>query len=278
MASATASECAKAFMEWISRFGVCKRAISDNGNTFVSNLYREIMKTFNIEVQFTPAYHPATNGMVERRHQTLKNALKASLVDMGAHHGSQWRRAFPWVLLGKRVAFQPDLNTSSALLAFGRSPLIPGQVLGDPGPPLNSLQIKALLEELYKMEAKPALQTSSQPNQIDISATDSATHVYVKVDEPKGLASRFEGPFEIISRPSRSQVQVRIGSYASGEPRLLTFHWTACKIAHMREEAETGSRPKLGRPPKASLLDAGQKSIGVVSRSSASDTSVVVKL
>ena len=60
----------------------------------------------------------------------------------------------------------------------------------------------------------------------------------------------FCGPF--VSK------QVRIGSYVSGEPRLLTFHWTACKIAHMREEAETGSRPKLGRPPKASLLDAGQ--------------------
>ena len=170
---------------------------------------------------------------------------------MGNHHQDKWRRALPWVLLGKRVAFQPDLDTSAALLAFGRSPLIPGQLLGEPGPPLTSLQVKALLEELYRLENKPALQTSSQSKFLDISETDEVTHVYVKVEEPRGLAPRFEGPFEVTSRPSRSQVQVRVGSYASGEPRLLTYHWSSCKIAHMRQNAVTGSRPKLGRRPQA---------------------------
>ena len=153
----------------------------------------------------------------------------------------------PWVLLGKRVAFQPDLDTSAALLAFGRSPLIPGQLLGEPGPPLTNLQVRALLEEIYRLEARPALQTSSKPNKIDISNTDNVSHVYVKVEEPRGLNPRFEGPYEIVARPSRSQVQVRVGSYATGEPRLLTYHWSWCKPAHMREGADVGSRPKLGR-------------------------------
>ena len=184
---------------------------------------------------------------------TLKNALKASLIDMENTHGDKWRRALPWVLLGKRIAFQPDLNTSAALLAFGRSPLIPGQVIGEPGPPLTSLQVRALLEELYRMEAKPALQTSSNKNEIDISSTEAATHVYVKVEEPKGLSARFEGPYEIVSRPSRSQVQVRIGSYVSGEPRLSTYHWSSCKIAYMRDNALEGARPKLGRPSVQNL-------------------------
>ena len=250
MAAATASECCKAFMEWVSRFGVCKSAVSDNGNTFIANLYREIMNTFNIKVTFTPSYHPATNGLIERRHQTIKNSLKASLIDMGNHHGNKWRRALPWVLLGKRIAFQPDLDTSSALLAFGRSPLIPGQLLGEPGPPLTNLQVRALLEELYRLETNPAKQTSSKLNPIDISKTDNVSHVYVKVEEPHGLAPRFEGPYAIVSRPSRSQVQVRVGSYASGEPRLCTYHWSWCKPAHMRSDAQPGERPKLGRPSK----------------------------
>ena len=173
---------------------------------------------------------------------------------MGNHHGSQWRRALPWVLLGKRVAFQPDLNASAAHLAFRRSPLIPGQLLGEPGPPLNSLQVKALLEELYRLESRPGLPTSSRPKVIDISNTDNVTHVYCKVDEPHGLAARFEGPYEIISRPSRSQVQVRVGSYANGTPRLLTYHWSWCKPAFMRPEAEEGQRPRLGRPPMENLF------------------------
>ena len=99
----SASEVAEAFLQWVSRFGICDRAVSDNGNCFVSRLFEELMKNFNIEVTFTPAYHPATNGAIERQHQTMKNALKAALVDMGDKHREQWTRALPWVLLGKRV-------------------------------------------------------------------------------------------------------------------------------------------------------------------------------
>ena len=247
MASASSQECVKAFMKHISRFGVPRLAISDNGNSFVANLYQDIMKTFNIEVKFTPAYHAATNGAIERRHQTIKNALKASLVDMGNNHGDKWMRALPWVLLGKRVAYQPDLDSSASMLVFGKSVDIPGQVLGHPGPPLNNLQTRALLEEMYKLEANPAIETSSKTTYNDISFTDNTTHVYIKKEDPRGLSPRFEGPYEILSRPSRSQVEVRLGSYVNGEVRKATYHWSSCKPAYNREGFTAGERPKLGR-------------------------------
>ena len=250
MASASSLECVKAFMKHISRFGVPRLAISDNGNSFVANLYQDIMKTFNIEVKFTPAYHEATNGAIERRHQTIKNALKASLVDMGNNHGDKWMRALPWVLLGKRIAYQPDLDSSASMLVFGKSVDIPGQLLGHPGPPLNNLQTRALLEEMYKLEANPAIETSSKPNFNDISFTDNTTHVYIKKEDPRGLSPRFEGPYEILSRPSRSQVEVRLGSFANGDVRKATYHWSSCKPAHNRQNFVIGERPKLGRKPR----------------------------
>ena len=86
-------------------------SISDNG----SNLCKDIMSTFSIQVRFTPAYHPATSGAVER---TIKNSLKAVLVDMGEKLKNNWMRALPWVMLGKRVAVQPDLDASAAMLTF----------------------------------------------------------------------------------------------------------------------------------------------------------------
>ena len=249
MKAATSMECCKGFMEWTSRFGLPSLVVSDNGNTFVANLWKDVMSTFNIPVNFTPAYHASTNGAIERRHQTVKNALKASLVDMGNSHGDKWASALPWVLMGKRTAFQPDLDTSAALLTLGKSPQLPSQLLGDPGPPLNSLEIKSLLEELYKMSANPALQTSTVTSPIDIEFTNKATHVYVKIDNPTGLSGRFEGPYEIVSRPSRSQVEVRVGSFASGAPRLQTYSWSSCKVAHLRQGQPEGSRPALGRKP-----------------------------
>ena len=174
---------------------------------------------------------------------------------MGNTHKDRWMRALPWVLLGKRVAFQPDLGTSPSILTFGKSVAIPGQVLGYPGPPLETEDTKNLLEELYKMAEKPAIQTSTTVNPIDISQTENATHVYIKVANPKSLCPKFEGPYPIESRPSRSQVKVRVGSYANGTPRHLTVHWSSCKIAHLRSPEVEGARKPRGRPKSDSPSD-----------------------
>ena len=261
MTSPTSAEVCQGFLQWVSRFGVPKVAISDNGNTFVANLYKDLMKQFNIEVKFTPMYHAATNGAIERRHQTIKNSLKAALVDMGNTHGDRWMQALPWVLMGKRCAFQADYDTSASILAFGRSPLLPGQLLGHPGPPMTNAQVKDLLLEMEKIDNKPALQTSAKIEELDISQTNNITHVYVKVDDPRGLNPRFQGPFPVISRPSRSQVEVKVGSYADGRPRLSIFHWSSCKIANLREDFKEASRPNLGRRPDPPTVTAQLKPI-----------------
>ena len=44
-------------------------------------------------------------------------------------------------------------------------------------------------------------------------------------------------------------MQVRVGSFADGSPRLLTFNWSSCKPAKLREDAKEGSRPNVGRRP-----------------------------
>ena len=246
----SASEVAAAFMQWIARFGVCDRAVSDNGNAFVSRLFQEIMKNFNIEVTFTPAYHAATNGAIERQHQTMKNALKAALVDMGNDHRDQWTKALPWVLLGKRVQYQPFLDSSSAQLVLGKAPKLPGQLLREPGPPLNTVETRSLLDQLYKLHDRPGIPMSTKASKLDISNTDLATHVYIKVDKPESLCPRFEGPYRIHARPSRSTITVELGRKKDNSLRLSTYHWSSAKVAHMREGASTAERPKLGRPAK----------------------------
>ena len=222
-----------------------------NGNAFISNLFQDILKNFGVEVKFTPAYHAATNGAIERKHQDLKNALKAVLVQMGNDHRDQWFRALPWVLLGQRVRFQPNLDASSAQLVLQMSPRIPGQLLGDPGPPLTNVQTRALLDQLYKLADRPPVPTSGRRVFKDISETDEASHVYVKVDKPLSLQPKWEGPYRILSRPSRSTVEVKLGMFRNGEVRKAVYHWSLCKIAYLREEQADASRPALGRPRKA---------------------------
>ena len=232
--------------------------MSDNGNAFIANLFKDLMENFGITVSFTPAYHPQTNGAVERKHQDIKNALKASLVEMGNVHRDKWMKALPWVLLGLRVKYQPNLDASAAQMVLGMAPRIPGTMCGSPGPPLNSTQLRALLDQLYAMADRKPVQTTSKENKKDIN-TDHATHVYVKVENPLSLSPKFEGPYAIASRPSRSQVEVIIGKYSNGQDRKLTYHWSCCKIAHMRSDASAASRPALGRPPtKAKMAGEAQ--------------------
>ena len=81
--------------------------------------------------------------------------------------------------------------------------------------------------------------------------------LYIKKANPLSLESKFEGPYEILSRPSRSTIVVKIGSHVDGTPRVLTMNWNSCKIAHLRDDAKSGSRPSLGRParPPPSTVD-----------------------
>ena len=133
-------------------------------------------------------------------------------------------------------------------MVLGRTPKLPGQLLNEPSPPLNTVETRALLDQLYKLHDRPGVKMSSQIKHNDITYTDNATHVYIKVDKPQSLCPRFEGPYEIHSRPSRSTIEVVLGCKKDGSLRLQKYHWSSAKIAHMREGASVAQRPKLGRP------------------------------
>ena len=75
-----------------------------------------------------------------------------------------------------------------------------------------------------------------------------ASHVYVRVDNPKSLMPKYCGPFEVISRPSDSTVQVKTGNYVSGRPMVELHTWARCKPAFIREGAPLAERARRGRP------------------------------
>ena len=140
-------QCCKAFLRGsVQKFGLPQEATSDNVNTFVADIWRKMHEAFGIKVVFTPLYHSSSLGGVERKHRNLKLGLKASLHQMADESRSQWMSRLPWVMLGRRPAFQPELNATATELVFRSNPLLPGDIVGEPGPPLNRTQLETLLE------------------------------------------------------------------------------------------------------------------------------------
>ena len=169
----------------------------------MAGLWQDLNRVLGIKVQFVPLYHQQTNGAIERQHRTLKDSLKASLIEMADLHKENWMSQLPLTLLGRRVALQPDLGTSAADLTLGGAPVLPGVLVPDTP---ESQTNHELLRTLQTKAATPATPMSkhSPPDPIhEPAGFHQATHVYVRVDKPGSLGQKFQGPFLIVQRQSK---------------------------------------------------------------------------
>ncbi|CAF4935385.1 unnamed protein product [Pieris macdunnoughi] len=119
----TAETVAKALVcNWISRYGCPTEVVTDRGKQFESALLKQLSELAGFQRNRTTAYHPASNGMVERMHRQLKAAIIC--------HGSlKWTESLPLVLLGMRSAFKEDIQASPAELLYGEPLRLPGEFL-----------------------------------------------------------------------------------------------------------------------------------------------------
>ena len=62
----TAETIAQALVEVISRHGVPAKLLSDRGANFLSDILQEVYKLLGIKKANTSAYHPQSDGLVER--------------------------------------------------------------------------------------------------------------------------------------------------------------------------------------------------------------------
>ena len=59
------------YQGYISVFGAPARLLSNRGANFMSSVIEEMCKILGIRKLWTMPYHPQTNGLVERSHQTI---------------------------------------------------------------------------------------------------------------------------------------------------------------------------------------------------------------
>ena len=166
---------------------------------------------------------------------------------MGEEYKDRWYDFLPWILLLKRVAFQKDLNTSPSILTYGMNPAIPGDLLRDPGSQYTPPELEELVKYMQKSNNREPIPTSKPSQTIVPEPPSNITHVYARQHKAQGLEAPYNGPFPVVSRPSRSTVQIQVGLTVKGEPRYEVRSWRDLKVAHKDPEAQDAERPRRGR-------------------------------
>jgi transposase InsO family protein len=73
----TALVFAKSFCDaWVFPYGPSRYLLTDKGTQFNAKFFLAVCQEFGIAKIFTTAYHPQTNGQVERFNRTIINSLR----------------------------------------------------------------------------------------------------------------------------------------------------------------------------------------------------------
>ena len=113
--------------EIICRHGVPSQLMSDRGPSFLSKLVLEVCSMLGIKKLNTSAYHPQSDGLVERFNRTLTDMLTNC-----AKNGADWDTRLPYVLFAYRATVRASTVESPFLLLYGRDPRLPTELLLSP--------------------------------------------------------------------------------------------------------------------------------------------------
>ena len=83
----------------------------------MSGLSQQVMSELNIEQYKSSAYHPESQGALERFHQTLKNMIRTYCFQTEKH----WDEGVHLLLFASRESVQESLGFSPFELVFGHS-------------------------------------------------------------------------------------------------------------------------------------------------------------
>ena len=212
--------------------------VTDRGRQFESELMSHLSSLIGFHRLRTTAYHPQSNGMVERFHRTLKNALKARPDD--------WLVALPSVLLALRCL--PNEHGICPFTAVtGASPLMP-HTFFSPSSTRSALRTPEIV-----------LRLAQCMSDIDFSSLSRGIHhtparllngillnkgdfVFVRIDRVRRpLESPYEGPFEVLDCTDKI-VKIKMPN-----DRVSVVTRDPVKLAHIRK---TVVHPKpLANPP-----------------------------
>ena len=125
--SITAAETAKIFWENIVKLhGVPSVLYSDRGTQFTSNFWKSLWSLTGTQLKFSTAYHPQTQGVVERMNAVVGQMLRCTLHE---NRKGSWDSLLPSIEMTINALPNSSTGYSPFFLNFGYHPTMPIDLL-----------------------------------------------------------------------------------------------------------------------------------------------------
>ncbi|GJQ92639.1 putative reverse transcriptase domain-containing protein [Tanacetum coccineum] len=102
--------------EVVTRHGIPVSIIFDCDPRFASNFWRSLQKALGTNLDMSTAYHPQTNGQSERTIQTLKDMLRACVIDFG----KGWVNHLPLVEFSYNNSYHASIKVAPFEALYGQ--------------------------------------------------------------------------------------------------------------------------------------------------------------
>nr|GEZ75714.1 putative reverse transcriptase domain-containing protein [Tanacetum cinerariifolium] len=102
--------------EVVTRHDVPVSIISDRDGRFTSLFWRALHKALGTRLDMSMAYHPETDGQIERTIQTLEDILRACVIDFG----KSWDRHLPLVEFSYNNIYHTSIKAALFEALYGR--------------------------------------------------------------------------------------------------------------------------------------------------------------
>lgn len=210
--------------EVVCRFGIPAKLHSDQGRQFESHLFQEMCQLLNIHKTRTTAYHPQSDGMVERFNRTLTQMLSAYVCE----HHNDWDEHIPYVMMANRSSVHETTRVTPNMMMFGREATTPLDLLFEMPNSIKHIpdsqwvwELKEKMESCHKFvrentgcSMQRQKKIHDQRNSYELFNVGDMVYIYFPVKK-QGTSVKFtsfwKGPYNVVDKLSDILYKVDCG-------------------------------------------------------------------
>ncbi|MCG7879153.1 MAG: RNase H-like domain-containing protein [Candidatus Thiodiazotropha endolucinida] len=209
--------------EFVSRYGLCRQILTDQGKQFESKLFKGICELLDIDKKRSTSFHPQTNGIQERFNRTIEDMLSKYV----SANQRDWDEYLPMLLLAYRSSIHESTKQTPYTMFFGRHAILPVDLVCCPPSSENRkesheyvLELQERLRKVHSLARTEMIKASDRQkktydHRVRTIPYNEGDLVWLRLCTrskricPK-LQPRWEGPYTITRKISDLVVEIEM--------------------------------------------------------------------